>query len=331
MVNVDTRRRIALLVVATGTLGLATAPARGDDSRDALDELKQGYSLKQLGNCRDALPHLARSVRLDPSERALLNLSDCEQQLGELVEAEGHAAQGRELARQKDEAELVTAADGQLVSIAKRLPRLTIRLASTAPPHCAVASDGAVIEAASLGVEVGVDPGAHVLVVSAPGYAQRRFDVSIEEGARKEVEVEPGAKLQSDASDVAASHPTTAAPAAPRAVHASTSPNRVLAWTVLAVGAAAVTVGVVTGLSAGSKHTTLAGECDPQGGACPPGSQGDIDSFHTLRTASTIAYAIGAAGLVGGAVLWLTAPSPRSDAAAHVWLGPAAAGIAGRF
>jgi hypothetical protein len=332
MVNVGTRWRVALLVAVTGSLGLATAPARGDDSREALDELKQGYSLKQLGNCRDALPHLARSVRLDPSGRALLNLSDCEQQLGELVEAQGHAAQGRELARHKSEAELVTAADAQLESIAKRLPRLTVRLASTAPQHCLVASDGTVVEAAALGVDVGVNPGAHVLTVSAPGYAERRFDVSLEEGARKEVEVEPGAKLQPDASNAATSPAaTTAGPAAPEGVAPKTSPNRALAYSVLAVGAAGVTVGVVTGLAAGSKHTTLAGECDSQGGACPPGSQGDINSFYTLRTASTVAYAIGAAGLVGGAVLWFTAPSPRSDAAAHVWLGPASAGIAGRF
>jgi hypothetical protein len=333
MVNVGNRGRIALLIAVTGTLGLTTAPARGDDSREALDELRQGYSLKQLANCRDALPHLARSVHLDPSPRALLNLSDCEQQLGELVEAQAHAAQGRELARHKGDAELVTAADGQLESIAKRLPRLTVRLASTAPLHCVVASDGAVVEAASLGLDIGVNPGAHAFTVSAPGYAERRFDVSIEEGARKEVEVEPGAKLQADAPPAAPSIPaTTTGRGAPEGVPTSTSPNRTLAYSVLAFGAAGVIVGVVTGFAAGSKHSTLAGECDPQGGACPPGSQGDIDSFHTLRTASTVAYAIGAAGVVGGAVLWFIAPSPRSHAAtAHVWLGPASAGIAGRF
>jgi hypothetical protein len=162
---------------------LCTSPAKAADSAEALDELRQGYSLKQAGNCQDALPHLARSFQIEPTARAALNLSDCEQRLGDLVASKGHAAQGADLARQQKNGELAGVADEQLAAIEKRLPRLTVKLVDAAP-DCAVTRDGAALPAASVGTPIAINPGAHVIAVSCPGRANRSVDVTIAEGNR---------------------------------------------------------------------------------------------------------------------------------------------------
>ncbi len=118
--------------------------ARGDDSANAVDELKAGYALKQAGNCTEAIPHFLASYRADPKPKALLNLADCLAQTSDLLSARGYATQGRDLADQQHDAELTGVADDQLAAIDKRLPRLTIRIASAAPPDSKVSRDGVV-------------------------------------------------------------------------------------------------------------------------------------------------------------------------------------------
>ena len=300
------------------------AEASGDSA--ALDELKQGYSLKQLGNCHDAVPHLARSVQLKPTSKALLNLSDCEQRLGELVAAQGHAAQGREMARQQSDQELVAIADEQLTAIDKRLPRLTIRVSPEAPAGTTVLLDGAPVDATSIGAAVSVNPGAHIVVVSAANRADRRFDMTMDEGDRNDITVEPGPNVGSQpesAVGAAATKPEVT-------IDAATNASRRLALVALGVGAAGLALGVVTGIMGSSTHDTLVSECLQN--VCPVSVAGDLDSFRTLRTVSTVGYVIGAVGVLGGAVLWFMAPSIHNSAAgSRLWLDATSGGIGGRF
>jgi hypothetical protein len=300
---------------------------RAADSGEALDELREGYSLKQAGHCQDALPHLARSFQLEPSARAALNLSDCEQRLGDLVAAEGHAAQGADLARQRQNSELASVADEQLAAIERRLPRLTVKLVDGAP-DCTITRDGVPLPAPAIDTPVAVNPGAHAIAVDCPGRGGRRFDISIAEGDRTETDVAPGPPLPVPASTPAQGAGVESAPSSgPR-----TGGNpRVLPVVVMGVGAAGLAVGLVSALEANSKHAVLLADCNPDG-ACPMSERDDIGAFHTLRTVSTVAYALGGAALVGGAVWWLLAPSAKPSAAVvHLWFAPGGAGIGGRF
>jgi hypothetical protein len=107
-----------------------------------------------------------------------------------------------------------------------------------------------------------------------------------------------------------------------------------VAYVAAGVGVVGLAIGIGTGIAATSKHSALEGEgCPSNGGTCPPtASQSDLDYFHSLRTASTVGYVIGAAGLVGGITLWLTMPKASANTSAvRVWLGPASAGLAGTF
>jgi hypothetical protein len=108
----------------------------------------------------------------------------------------------------------------------------------------------------------------------------------------------------------------------------SATPPPTLALVAGGIGVAGLAVGLVAGIVGTSKHSTLVGECP--GNACPSSAQGDLDSFRTLRTASTVGYVVGVLGIAGGAVLWLTAPSPSAPAIG-VRIGPASAGVTGTF
>jgi hypothetical protein len=69
----------------------------------------------------------------------------------------------------------------------------------------------------------------------------------------------------------------------------------------------------------------------PAGNNYQTSAQADLDSFHSMRTLSTVGYVVGFVGLAGGVVLWLTAPKSARDSTAHAWVGPTASGIAGSF
>ena len=318
---------LALLVVVTLPFPLR---ARADDAPNAVDELKTGYALKQAGKCPEAIPHFLASYLADPKPKALLNLVDCKQQTGDLVAARGYAQQGRDLAAQQNDAELVGVADQQLAAIDKRLARLTIRLASHAPADSRVSRDSIVLDQRSLGVAVEVNPGAHRIVVAAVGRTDAEFDVTLAEGAVQELEVHPGGPLAQEPTAAIAGHPRTEEVEMSSERAPSPSTRTLLTYGAFGVGAVGLAVGLATGIAATSKHSALEREC-PNASGCPDSAQNDIDSFHSLRTWSTVGYVVGAAGLATGAVLWFTAPKASPELSARLWIGPRSAGVAGAF
>ena len=173
--------------------------------------------------------------------------------------------------------------------------------------------------ALSVGAPVDVDPGEHTFAFEAGDRlaTEERRLVLVEgiKGRRETVVFRETA---------ASTTPTPASGEPPRS-------GPPLAWVAFGVGGAGLAVGVIAGLVAGGKHSTLSGECNDGAGTCAPQYAGDLDGFHAARTWSTVGYVVGALGVAGGVTLWLTAPRARSATTASVWVGPAAAGVAGSF
>src|SRR5204863_74413 len=99
------RARVASYRRCNGLVHNARASCHGCSPRGgAPEDLTQGYKLKEPGNLREALPHLVESLRLDPKLKTTINLADCEEKLGMLVEAQSHWLMGRDrAAREGDE------------------------------------------------------------------------------------------------------------------------------------------------------------------------------------------------------------------------------------
>jgi hypothetical protein len=82
-----------------------------------------------------------------------------------------------------------------------------------------------------------------------------------------------------------------------------------------------------------SKRNSLEGDGTCVDGKCPTSASGDVDSVNSLRTISTVGFAVGVVGLGAGVALLLAAPpsSESEKAAVRPWVGLGAAGMAGRF
>jgi hypothetical protein len=326
------RSAIALHVCFIAAIAVGGKSAHADNDPEATEELKTGYALKQAGDCRGAVAHFARSFQLDPKPKALLNLSDCEKRRGDLVAAQGHAAAGKSLARQQNEAQLVRVADEQLVEIEMRLPQLTITLAPGAPPDCEVVRDGARIEGTSLLVPVGVNPGTHTIAVRAPGYGERLFEVNLEEGARRQIEVAPGAPVFTAVPSPPPGPPVD--PALPSALRPEPDARRpwptgkIVAIALAGAGVVGVGVGSFYGLDAiAKKNEALRNGCsaDFYCSARKDGLRIAQDGYSEAGFAD-VAFGVGAALLLGAVILWVMhtsdTPAPSGATASPRLAGP---------
>src|SRR5262249_28128489 len=93
----------------------------------------------------------------------------------------------------------------------------------------------------------------------------------------------------------------------------------VVAFVAAAIGAG---VGTAFGLASLSKHNDASGHCN--GNACDATGVQLRSDARRAGDISTVAFLAGGAALVGGGVLWVTAPPPSSGNAASI-------GVGGRF
>ncbi len=195
------------------------------------------------------------------------------------------------------------------------------------------------------GTPLAIDPGEHRLTFESRGMTTAEKTIIVHEGYKSWHErialsaapvVTRGEPARSPAPGRAAAATVEAPPggsatqpfAAARALANSIPPFAIVAFGVGAVGFA---LGIATGIAGESKHDTLEGECQMNGG-CPASAQGDINGFNTLNTLSTIGYVVGAVALAGGFVLWIATPNgSASRASGRLWVGPHSAGFATNF
>jgi serine/threonine-protein kinase len=191
------------------------------------------------------------------------------------------------------------------------------------------------------GSAVPVDPGKHVLSATAPGRADWSTTIEVPEGKVAEVEV-PALAVVSSPPEAAKLEPTPAPPAgdvgrADGESDANGRPTRrAIGLLVAGAGVVALGVGTYFGIEALSKNS------DSNQG--PDGCVGDmcrLTGYNTRNDAraagdlSSIFIGAGAAAVVTGGVLWLTALPHRSGTGArpaiHVGIAPTGLWIEGGF
>ena len=169
---------------------------------------------------------------------------------------------------------------------------------------------------ALIGVSQPIDPGEHVVVVRAGG-RERKEKLSLSEGEARELPlsladggVAPGPSPEPspvpDGPDDGPDRPS----------EGDGSVLEPIGWTAVAVGAAGLVVGAVTGGLAVAKKSDLDTACP--GGACEPEFHGDVDSFETLRTTSTAVFVVGGVLAGTGITLVIAAAVSSDDGQAHI-------------
>jgi len=173
-----------LTFLATTT---ATVMAAVQDA-DAL--FHEGRKLAEAGDFTHACPKFAESERLDPAPGTLLNLAECEEHLGHIVEAQEHyrlAASG--FAKKDTRRDFCTT---KATSLEGHIAHMTLRLAPDAPPGTIVKKDNAVVAAADFGRAFATNPGMVTLVVSAPNHTDKTYPLTIKDGDTPDMTLQVG-------------------------------------------------------------------------------------------------------------------------------------------
>ncbi len=282
-----------------------------------------GLKLAWAGKCDQAIPKLDRAEKTHHSAIVLGRLGECEVSEGRLVE-------GTEMLRRvlreplpaNPSAALSNAYERAQIALDAAKPKiagLTISISAPAGTELHLTVDGQQVANTLLDSELPADPGEHVVEASAPGFLKASARVSVALADKQTVtlklEVDPNAPPPSAPSSTddtgqkavampAASLVTPHSPPLARPDAVAAAPNHVAAYASWGVGLVGVGVGTAFGVVAIKDKQDLNAGCAAD--VCPASSRNSVDTAKRSGNISTIAFAVGGAGLVLGTVLYFT-------------------------
>jgi hypothetical protein len=268
-------------VASTGTRAQADSP-----SDTAAQLFTSGKAAMDRGDLVTACQELAESQRLDPAPGTLLNLGECEARSGKVATALGHVEKARAALPAGDFR--IPFADGRIESLRARVPKLVVRVTGKAPADMRVLCDGEVV---IVGLPLILDPGAHVVTLTAPGRPDARTEVRLDEGRSETVVLAPG-------------------PAAGDAPSGSWSSRRILGAVALGAGVTSLAAGTVVGFIAKVTYDSASSTSNCPHGASTCDARG-VQQGQTADAEAAISTGLFVAGSIlaaGGALLYFTAP-----------------------
>ncbi len=322
-----------LALVAATSVALAQPDDTAQKKAAAEAAFRQGKALID-SDPPAACAAFKQSMELDPQFGTQYNLALCYDKIGKLASAWGELT---ELAAKDPNAARRADAASRAKALEPRLMRLLLTIKARVPGLKVMRDESDIT--AFMGVAIPVDPGMSKLTASAPGYKPWTQDISITgDGSTTTVEVpaleklpEPPPDPDGDTGNDVFKGPLPPPPPA--------NPGRTRRVIGLALGGAGlvgVGAGVFFGLGARSDYAAADEACDGDVGDC----RGDVadaadfvDSARSKAMMSNLSFGVGAVALIGGAVLYLTAPRGEDTPTVTPAIGDGTAGVVvtGRF
>jgi hypothetical protein len=311
--------RIGVLLVSAGLLFSSPAFAEPTeaDRTTARALAAEGYEALERRDYKIAEDRFRRADALVHAPTIVVDRARALVGLGRLVEAfeayqlvirEGVPANAPSSWKQAK-----TEAEKEVGAIERRLAWIVLRVEGPNDPRVTI--DGVTLPNASLGARRAIDPGRHNVRVTADGFVSAGRSVTLSEAQ----EVAITLKLEKPPEVELQETPVAAQKAPPQAEN-KRSP--VPMWVAFGVGGAGLTFGAITGGIALGMHSNLSDDCP--NGRCQPATpqeeaqlESDIDTYHTLGTASGIGFGIGLAGVATGFVLLFTNKSGGEQSKAN--------------
>lgn len=304
-----------LAVVVWAAPASAQAPSQDVAAAQALFE--EGRALMQKNQFDQACAKFAESQRLGPAAGTLLNLGECYLKLGKTATAWATFKEAVSAAQSAGQGDREQYAKERAAEVEPQLLKLTIKVDTPEQPGLVVKRDGVALGKAAWGTPVPVDPGAHVVEATATG--KKAWTANVDASADKNLELVVPALED----------------APPEATGGSGSTQKWIGLGVAGLGVVGVTVGAVFGLGAISSNDEAKTHCRTDT-LCDAEGVELTDTAKGQATASTAFFIVGGAALVGGAILFFTAPGdgaktkdgvPTSRVRFAPSFGPSVAGI----
>ncbi|MDB5212757.1 MAG: hypothetical protein JWO86_684 [Myxococcaceae bacterium] len=318
----------ALLAVGAGERSASAQPAtQSSESRGAEERrtalYRAGVEAATAGRWAEAKQSFVAAMAIRPSAKVFFSLAQTEEHLGQVASADADFVRAIESATAAGERDVVAAAEHARAALAPLVPhlRVLVTVSSGGGPGASQrrASDAGTTarlddQPVAIGIAVAVDPGAHRLVVAAPGMRDAITSVAIGERQQLDVPVQ-----------LAAIEPSVE-PARPPVEQHTTSPIahagpwRTVGLVVMGVGVVGLGVGTYFGVAAKSK-VDESNRQGCNGNVCPPDAASTRRDALSAADISTVAFVAGGVLAAGGLVLALTAPSGQAVRVAPAALG----------
>jgi hypothetical protein len=307
------------LLLALGPMAAVAQPTAAE-KETARGLVESARAKRKKGDTQGAFADFKAAHAIMKVPTTGLELGKTQIELGLLVEARDTLLDAARLPEQPGEPRVFGKARAEAkelsTSLAERIPALRIvidRASAGASPEISV--DGTPIVPEALSAPLKMNPGKHV-VVARLGSATRESQVVLAERESREVTIDVAALVKEGE---------------PQKPSTRTNP---LVYIGFGVAGAGALTGAITGIVAITTYGDVATQCDR--GRCPPETHDAIDRGQALGTVSTVAFAVGAAGLAAGVVglfMPLAADEKKSAQGPRVWVGagPGHVSVRGTF
>lgn len=280
-----------------------TSTPTEDRERKAAAEVlfEEGKDLVGRGLFAQGCSKFEESQNLDAGIGTQFNLADCYERLGRLASAYALFMEVASTTRLRGQLEREAVARERAVGLKPRLSRLVIVVdPTTAPPGISVVRNGTPVGAAQWGVAIPVDPGQVKIMVTAPD--RRAWEITVEvrnEGSDERIVV-PGLEPTPPMQRVYISP----VPVSPPESEFLDQPKNWLGLGLGGVGVVGLGLFTYFGLESQSKYRKSDAGCDAND-ECSPNALATRQDAYDAGVRANVSLAVGAGGLIAGAVLLL--------------------------
>lgn len=321
-------------------LFLSPGTSLAADDATAQRLFDEGIALMNAGDGGDASSYekacqkFKASDQVSPSGGALLNLARCYEKIGKLASAWAKYQETADRAASAGKTEVVELAHKKVREIAGQFSSITIVVPKDVP-GLVVKKNGERIPKEAWGTTLPVDGGHYTIRAEAPNHEPHVEEIDVPP-ARVPVRI----TIPELVRDEKLPPPKPVLPPEEPEQPSSGSGQRTLGLAIAGVGVVGLGIGTVFGLLASGSKSDAEAACLPGESYPSCSTQGFRDANENAKTeasVSTVGFAAGAVLLVGGGVLFFTAPKKSSESAATFTIAPHATrsgggvGIVGRF
>ena len=298
------------------SIGLGSVPVRAAEP-DQVDEARANFQraleLEQARDYAGALKLFRQvgQVKLTPQVR--YHIAACEENLGKMVAALG----GYELALKHGQGMpegFLAEVQQSIDYLRQRIPTVIVSRGEGAQA-AAIELDGVQLGSKSIGIEVPLDPGPHVLRATASGFRDFEETINVSEGDREEVTID----LVPVPTAVAVAPPPPPPPP-------QEQPEKGYGALPFIVGGSGLALAAIGGVLLGVSQAkadealTLCGgtDCTALGDDRPEDwydARAAFDSARTLETVGWVGIGVGVTALAAGTVLFFIDPGRKSEQA----------------
>ena len=271
---------------------------------------------------------------MSPNASSLHGLARCHEDQGKTASAWAEYLEAATVAQREKRAEIANAAKQRAKALEPRLTKLVITVASGGDAEgLEVRRDGIVMDRAVWGSAVPVDPGAHVIVATAPGKQAWSRSATAKQGASTTVVEVPAlaAIAASDAPREAVGTTTLTSGALDGVTPPPEEPSgnrggaqRAAGITLVGLGIAGVALGTYFGVQTMSKGDAAERACPSS--PCSDKSAVELnEEAKRAGTIATVSFAAAGGALLAGAIVFFTAP--KNGPRVSVSTAPSYAGV----